>query len=749
MAKAKSNTATSQPFKQNLWQDEINVRDFLYTNMTQYNDSAAFLAGPTSKTKKLWNECLALLEKERKNNGVLKIDSKNISTIVSHKPGYINKELETIVGLQTDAPLTRAIKPFGGWRVVQKACEENGVKLDTLVVDICSKYRKTHNDGVFDAYTDEMRRLRKSGLITGLPDNYGRGRIIGDYRRLALYGADRLIEAKQQDLRELTGTMTDDLIRLREEVSEQIKALQEIKEMSASYGFDVSQPAQTAQEAIQFTYLAYLASIKEQDGAAMSLGNVSHFFDIYIERDMKAGLLTEEQAQELVDHFVMKLRLVRHLRMSEYNQLFAGDPTWVTEVIGGLWKDGQHKITKTSYRFLQTLYNLGPAPEPNLTILWSEKLPEDFKKFCAKVSIDTSSLQYENDQLMSETGNCDDYCIACCVSMMETGKEMQFFGARCNLAKTLLLAINEGRDESTNVEIIPGIDPLPEGPLEYGEVKRRLDKAVAYIAERYVNTMNVIHYMHDKYYYERAQMSLMDTKVKRNMAFGIAGLSVAADSLAAIRYAKVTAVRNENGLTESFNTEGDFPMYGNDDDRADDIAKALVHAFNDELGEHHIYRDATPTMSVLTITSNVVYGKKTGATPDGRAAGEAFAPGANPMHGRDKSGAIASLNSVAKLDYQDARDGISNTFSIVPKSLGNSAKQQQENLVTMLDGYFSKQAHHINVNVFNKETLEDAMQHPEKYPQLTVRVSGYAVNFVRLSEAQQREVIARTFHGSM
>lgn len=736
-------------FKENLWQDEINVRDFIYTNITRYDGDAEFLEGPTKNTKKLWDECKKLLEQERKNGGVLDIDTKTISTISSHKPGYIDKTLEKIIGVQTDKPLKRAIKPFGGWRVVQKACEENGYELDPEVIEIFSKYRKSHNDGVFDAYTEEMRKLRKSGLITGLPDNYARGRIIGDYRRLALYGLERLIEAKQKDLEELDGEMTNDLIQLREEVSEQIRALEMVGEMAKSYGIDVSRPAQTAQEAIQFTYIAYLAAIKEQDGAAMSLGNVSSFFDIYIERDLKAKKITEAEAQELVDHFVMKLRLVRHLRMDEYNQLFAGDPTWVTEVIGGIFKDGTHKITKTSFRFLQTLYNLGPAPEPNLTILWNETLPQGFKDFCSQVSIDTSSLQYENDELMSTAGDCDDYCIACCVSMMETGKEMQFFGARCNLAKTLLLAINEGRDEFTNTEIIPGIEPLPEGKLDYVEVERRFSKAMSYIAKAYVNTMNVIHYMHDKYYYERAQLAFMDTHIHRNMAFGAAGLSVAADSLSAIRFAEVTPIRNEQGLATEFKIEGEFPMFGNDDDKVDDIAKMLVHDFNQELSKHHIYRDATPTLSILTITSNVVYGKKTGATPDGRKAHEAFAPGANPMHGRDKSGAIASLNSVAKIDYNDARDGVSNTFSIVPKSLGSSKKDQITNLSGMLDGYFLNKAHHLNVNVLNKDTLLDAVAHPENYPQLTIRVSGYAVNFVRLSKEQQQEVIARTFHQSM
>lgn len=735
-------------FQTNLWQDQIDVRDFIYTNITPYDGDAKFLVGPTAATTKLWKKALQLLKQERQK-GVLDIDTQTIPDIVSHKPGYLDREAEQIVGFQTDAPLKRAVKPLGGWRMAEAACKEYGYELAEEIKTICRQYRKTHNDGVFDAYTEEMRKLRKTGVVTGLPDAYGRGRIIGDYRRLALYGADRLIEAKEADKQQLVGPMTNELIQLREEVSEQIKALQLIKEMAASYGFDVSRPAVTAQEAMQWTYFAYLAAIKEQDGAAMSLGNVSSFFDIYLERDLQAGLLTEEQAQELVDHFVMKLRLVRHLRVDEYNQLFAGDPTWVTESIGGLFRDGKHKITKTSFRFLQTLYNLGPSPEPNLTILWSDKLPAGFKNFCSQVSIDTSSLQYENDAVMSQAGNCDDYCIACCVSMMETGKEMQFFGARCNLAKTLLLAVNEGRDELTGIELVPDIEPLPAGPLDYEEVRRRFDKTMAYIAQSYVNTMNVIHYMHDKYYYERAQLAFMDTQIIRNMAFGIAGLSVTTDSLSAIRYARVTAVRNDQGLTTSFKVEGEYPKYGNDDDQVDIIAQELVHDFNQELGKHHIYRNARPTLSVLTITSNVVYGKKTGATPDGRQKGEPFAPGANPMHGRDTSGAIASLNSVAKLDYLDARDGISNTFSIVPKSLGHTASDRVLNLSSLLDGYFTKKAHHLNVNVLNRDTLLDAMAHPENYPQLTIRVSGYAVNFIRLSREHQLEVIARTFHDQM
>ena len=741
-------TVKRPAFKTNLWQDSVDVRDFIYTNITPYDGDEKFLTGPTTVTTKLWKKCLQLLKIEREK-GIYDIDTKTISTITSHKPGYIDQAAEKIVGVQTDQPLKRGIKPFGGWRVVDAACKEYGYELDETVKDLCHKYRKTHNDGVFDAYTEDMRKLRKTGVVTGLPDNYGRGRIIGDYRRLALYGTDKLIECKQADKKKLTGTMTDEVIRLREEISEQIRALELIAEMAAVYGFDVTKPATTAQEAIQWTYFAYLAGIKEQDGAAMSLGNVSSFFDIFIERDIAAGVLNEKSAQELVDHFVMKLRLVRHLRMDEYNQLFAGDPTWVTESIGGIFRDGKHKITKTSFRFLQTLYKLGASPEPNLTILWSEKLPDGFKRFCSKVSIDTSSLQYENDQLMSEAGSCDDYCIACCVSMMETGKEMQFFGARCNLAKTLLLAINEGKDELTGIEIVPGIEPLPEGALDYTEVRRRFDKTMSYIAGSYVSTMNVIHYMHDKYYYERAQMAFMDSDVRRNMAFGVAGLSVTADSLSAIRYAKVTPVRNDQGLTIDFHVEGEFPKYGNDNDQVDTIAHELVHDFSQELGKHHIYRDAHPTLSVLTITSNVVYGKKTGATPDGRQKGQPFAPGANPMHGRDNSGAISSLNSVAKLDYLDARDGISNTFSIVPKSLGHTAVDQVSNLTSLLDGYFGKDAHHLNVNVLNRATLLDAMDHPEKYPQLTIRVSGYAVNFVRLGRDHQMEVIARTFHDQM
>ncbi|MGI5827719.1 MAG: formate C-acetyltransferase [Patescibacteria group bacterium] len=737
------------PFKKGIWEKEINTRDFIFRNITPYNGDSSFLVGPSKKTQELWNKCKELLKKELDKGGVFSIDTNTISTITSHDAGYIADGLEVIVGLQTDAPLKRPIKPFGGWRVVKKACEENGYELDEGVVKICEQYRKTHNDGVFDVYTPKMRELRSCGILTGLPDNYSRGRIIGDYRRIALYGVDRLIEEKQKDKEKLDGDMTEEVIQLREEISEQIRALEMIKEMAKTYGFDVSKPATNAREAVQWTYFGYLAAIKEQDGAAMSLGNVSSFFDIYIEKDMAEGKLTEEEAQEIIDQFIIKLRLVRHLRMSEYNQLFAGDPTWVTECLAGVWKNGQHKVTKTTYRFLQTLYNLGPAPEPNLTVLWSDKLPKPFKDFCAQVSIDTSSIQYENDDLMCKVGNTDDYCIACCVSMMETGKEMQFFGARCNLAKALLMALNEGRDEMTGVMIVDGIKPIKDGVLDYEEVKKNYDKVLEQLAGLYVNTMNVIHYMHDKYYYERAQMALMDTNVHRNMAFGAAGLSVVADSLSAIKYAKVTPVRNEKGLTTNFKIEGDFPKYGNDNDIVDVMAHDVVNQFITNLRKHYIYRNATPTLSILTITSNVVYGKKTGATPDGRKAGEPFAPGANPMHGRDSSGAIASLNSVAKIDYQDARDGVSNTFSIVPRTLGAEEGEQKENLATMIDGYFGKKAHHLNVNVLNRETLERAMEHPEEYPQLTIRVSGYAVNFVKLSPEQQKEVIARTFHESM
>ncbi len=733
-------------FKGSSWKSKINVRDFIFHNITAYDGDDSFLVGPTEKTKKLWIECAKLLKQERDNNGVLSIDTETISTITSHKAGYINKDLEVIFGLQTDAPLKRAVKPFGGVRVVEKACQENGVELNKDISKLCLNYRKTHNDGVFDAYTDRMRQLRSTGVVTGLPDSYARGRIIGDYRRVALYGIDRLVAEKELDKKSLDGEMNDEMIRLREEVSEQIRALKMTKEMATSYGFDISHPANDAREVIQWTYFAYLAALKEHDGAAMSLGNVSAFFDVYIEKDLKSGKLTEAEAQELVDQFVIKLRLVRHLRADEYNKLFAGDPTWLTEAIGGLWENGKHKITKTAYRFMHTLYNLGPSPEPNLTILWSEKLPKAFKDFCAKVSIDTSSIQYENDDLMREVCNTDDYGISCCVSLLKTGKQMQFFGARCNLAKTLLMAINGGKDENTGDVIVPDIaDMTADNILDYNKVVKEFKKATAEIAKEYVKTMDIIHYMHDKYYYERAQMSLLDTNVERVMAFGIAGLSVVTDSLAAIKYAKVTPIRNEKGITVDFKIDGDYPKYGNDDNKVDKIAVQLVRDFNKELSKHHIYRDARPTLSVLTITSNVVYGLKTGATPDGRKAGEPFAPGANPMHGRDTNGAVASLNSVAKLEYEYAQDGISNTFSIVSQALGGDDGARINNLVSMIDGYFGKKAHHLNVNVLDKEALLEAIAHPEKFPQLTIRVSGYAVNFVKLTRQQQQEVLTRTF----
>lgn len=731
-------------------QHVIDVREFMYNNLTPFDGEPAFLQGPTKKTQDLWNWCKELLKKEFDAGGVLDIDTKTISRVLSHNPGYIQRDWEIIVGLQTDAPLKRAIKPFGGINVVRQACEEQGRTLDPTVVEIFTKYRKSHNDGVFDAYTPEIRHFRSTGVITGLPDNYARGRIIGDYRRVALYGINRLIEDKTKDLEVLLlGPMNDDLIRLREEVSEQKKALAMVKEMAQTYGFDISMPATNAREAIQWTYFAYLAALKEHDGAAMSLGAVSGFFDIYIERDIKDNKLTEEEAQELIDQFIIKLRLIRQLRMKEYDLIFAGDPVWLTESIAGLWNDGKHKVTKTSYRFLQSLYNLGPAPEPNVTILWSKKLPDPFKRFCAHVSIDTSSIQYENDDLMRTLSASDDYGISCCVSQLKGGKQMQFFGARCNLGKTLLLALNCGRDEKSGVELVKGITALSQNVLVYDDVMERFTKALEHVVEVYVNAMNIIHYMHDKYYYERVQMALLDTYVDRLMAFGIAGLSVVADSLSAIKYAKVTAHRDEKGLTSDFTIEGDFPKYGNDDDRVDTIAVSLVQLFNDNLKKHGIYRNATPTLSILTITSNVMYGHKTGATPDGRKAGEPFAPGANPMHGRDTSGAIASLNSVAKLPYESARDGISNTFSIVPRTLGVDKEEQTENLVSMIDGYFQKQAQHLNVNVLNKETLLRAIEHPEEYPQLTIRVSGYAVNFVKLSREHQQEVVARTFFETM
>ena len=736
-------------FKEGHWKYEINVTDFVKTNITPYEGDASFLTGPTERTKAVWNKCLEALAEERANNGVRSLDPSTVSTITSFAPGYIDKENEVIVGLQTDELLRRAIKPFGGIKVVEKACRENGMEVDPKVKDIFMHYRKTHNDGVFDAYTEEIRSFRSLGFLTGLPDNYARGRIIGDYRRLALYGLDRLIEAKQNDLRHLTSPMTDDRIRLREEVAEQIKALKEIKILGEQYGLDLSRPAETAQEAVQWVYMAYLAAVKEQDGAAMSLGNVSSFLDIYIEYDMAHGTLDEIHAQELIDQFVIKLRMVRHLRMQAYTDIFAGDPTWVTESIGGRFNDGRMKVTKTSFRFLQTLYNLGPSPEPNLTVLWSPQLPEGFKDFCAQVSIDTSSIQYENDDLMREVRGSDDYGIACCVSYQDIGRHIQFFGARCNLAKALLLAINGGRCENTGTVMVKGIPVLSSDELNFEEVLANYKKVLKEMARVYNDAMNIIHYMHDKYYYEKAQMAFVDTNPEINLAYGVAGMSIAVDSLSAIKYAKVKARRNDIGLTEGFDIEGEFPCFGNDDDRVDHLAVDLIYYFDEELKKLPVYKHAKPTLSILTITSNVMYGKKTGATPDGRAKGVAFAPGANPMHGRDKNGAVASLSSVAKLRYRDSQDGISNTFSIVPKSLGVDRESRIENLVTLMDGYFVKGAHHLNVNVLNREMLEDAMEHPEKYPQLTIRVSGYAVNFIKLSREHQLEVISRSFHERM
>ncbi len=685
------------------------------------------------------------MEIEREK-GILDAETKVPSSITSHGPGYVDQDLEQIVGLQTDKPLKRGIMPFGGIRVVKKALDAYGYELDPATADVFDNYRKTHNDGVFDVYTPDMRKARHSGIITGLPDAYGRGRIIGDYRRVALYGIDYLIQEKENEKSRLEmDYMASPVIRQREEISEQIRSLKELKQMAASYGCDISKPAANAKEAIQWTYFGYLGAIKEQDGAAMSIGRVSTFLDIYIEKDLKAGILTEKEAQELMDHFVIKLRMVRFLRTPAYNDLFSGDPTWVTESIGGMGVDGRTLVTKNSYRMLHTLNNLGPAPEPNLTVLWSERLPENFKKFCAKISIDTSSIQYENDDLM-RTYYGDDYGIACCVSAMKIGKQMQFFGARANLAKALLYAINGGKDELSGEQVGPKFAPITGDYLEYDEVMERFDQVLDWLSHLYINTLNIIHYMHDKYAYEKLQMALHDKDILRTSACGIAGLSVVADSLSAIKHSKVKVIRNENGLAIDYEIEGEYPAFGNNDDRVDQIAKDIVTRFMNKLRKHKTYRDSIPTLSVLTITSNVVYGKKTGNTPDGRKAGEPFAPGANPMHGRDQKGAIASMASVAKLPYQHAEDGISYTFSIVPNALGKTDDEKASNLVGMLDGYFHDEGHHINVNVFDKETLLDAMDHPEKYPQLTIRVSGYAVNFIKLTREQQLDVIHRTFH---
>lgn len=734
--------------KEGVWNSTINVYDFVIQNIKPYEGDAGFLVGASTKTVNLWNVCKETLLKERDNNGVLAIDTEVISNITSFGPGYIQKENETIVGLQTDMLLKRAMKPFGGIKLVESAVGERGLKVSDRVVDIFN-YAKNHNQAVFDAYDTEIKTYRSKHVLTGLPDNYARGRIIGDYRRVALYGINKLIAAKKQDLIAVTGDMNDAKVRLREEIAEQVKALNDMKKMALSYGIDISIPAVNAHEAVQFTYLAYLSAVKEQDGAAMSLGNVSSFLDVYIQNDIESGLIDEIQAQEYIDQFVMKLRLVRHLRPGAYDDIFGGDPTWVTEAIGGQLNDGRTKVTKTSFRFLQTLYNLGASPEPNLTILWSESLPQGFKDFCAKVSIDTSSLQYENDDLMRENRGSDDYGIACCVSYQPIGKSIQHFGARANLPKALLMSLNGGREESEGVQVVNNISENIDVVLDYDSVMASFKKTLGEVARVYAKSMYIIHFMHDKYYYERAQMALIDSDPNIDIAYGAAGISIIADSLSAIKYAKVTPVRNEFGLTVDFNIEGDFPKFGNDDDRVDSIAQEVTKIFIAELRKHTAYKNARPTLSLLTITSNVMYGSNTGSTPDGRKGGEAFAPGANPMHGRDTNGAIASLNSVSKLDYNDAQDGISYTFTMVPKSLGSTEEIQVSNLTTTLDAYFGRNAHHLNVNVLNKETLVDAYNHPENYPQLTIRVSGYAVNFVRLSKAHQLEVINRTFHESM
>ncbi len=736
-------------FKGKVWKEEVNVRDFIQENYTLYEGDDSFLAGPTEATKALWAQVMDLNKQEREAGGVLDMDTKVVSTITSHGPGYLNKDLETVVGFQTEKPFKRSLQPFGGIRMSEQSAEAYGFKIDEEISRIFRDWRKTHNQGVFDAYTPEMRAARKSGVITGLPDAYSRGRIIGDYRRVALYGVDRLIAEKQKDFANIgDGTMSDDVIRLREEVSEQYRALLELKELGNIYGFDISKPASNAREAFQWLYLGYLAAIKEQNGAAMSLGRTSTFLDIYVQRDLENGTLTEEQAQELVDHFVMKLRLVKFARTPEYNALFSGDPTWVTESIAGVGEDGRPLVTKNSFRFLHTLVNLGPAPEPNLTVLWSTRLPENFKLFAAKTSINTSAIQYENDDVMRPEWG-DDYGIACCVSAMRIGKQMQFFGARANLAKTLLYAINGGIDEKSKAQVGPKYQPITSEYLDYEEVMAKYNDMMEWICGLYLNTLNIIHYMHDKYSYERLEMALHDTEILRTMATGIAGFSVAVDSLSAIKYAKVKTIRDEDGVVVDYEVEGDFPKYGNNDDRADEIAIWLLKEFMTKVKKHKTYRNAKHTTSILTITSNVVYGKKTGNTPDGRRAGEPFAPGANPMHGRDTHGALASLSSVAKVPYKYALDGISNTFSIIPKALGRELDVQEENLVSMLDGYASKGGHHLNINVFNRDTLLDAMEHPEEYPQLTIRVSGYAVNFIKLTREQQLDVINRTMHESM
>ncbi|NSB16668.1 formate C-acetyltransferase [Clostridium beijerinckii] len=736
-------------FKNGTWQESIDVRNFIQKNYKLYEGDSTFLEEKTEKTSKVWARAYELIVEEVKK-GIIDVATDRVSGIDNYEPGYIDKDNEVIVGLQTDAPLKRIVNPFGGMRMVQSSLQEYGYELDKNIEEYFPKYRKTHNEGVFDAYTKEIRAARSAGLLTGLPDAYGRGRIIGDYRRVALYGIDYLIEEKKKDLDNLNGDMLDELVRKREEVSMQIRALGEVKSMAAKYGIDISKPASNAREAAQHLYFGYLAGIKENNGAATSFGRTSTFLDIYIERDLEAGLITEKEAQEIVDQLIIKLRLVRHLRTPEYNELFGGDPTWVTESIGGMGINGKPLVTKNSFRYLHTLINLGTSAEPNLTVLWSDKLPESFKKYCAEISIKTDSIQYENDEVMRPIYG-DDYAIACCVSAMKVGKQMQFFGARANIAKSLLYAINGGVDELKGIKVVPGIEKLTdEEILDFNKVKSNYFKVLEYVAKVYVDTMNIIHFMHDKYAYEAGQMALHDTAVERLMAFGIAGLSVAIDSLSAIKYAKVKPIRNEEGITVDFEVEGDFPKYGNDDDRADDLGVELVTKFSNELKKHPLYRDAKHTLSALTITSNVMYGKKTGTTPDGRKKGEPLAPGANPMHGRDINGALASLNSVAKIPYNEiCQDGVSNTFSIVPDALGKDENQKITNLVAILDGYFTQGAHHLNVNVLNRQTLIDAMENPDKYPTLTIRVSGYAVNFSRLSKEQQLEVISRTFHESI
>jgi formate C-acetyltransferase len=735
----------SEALKRGRWSVKIDIQDFIYRNYTPYESGPEFLASPTRRTLTLWKKVNKLMAEERRRGGVLDIDVDIPGGILSHGPGYIDRKNELIVGLQTDRPLKRAVKPVGGIRVVQKACQAYGYQLNPRIVEIYTRYRKSHNDAVFSIYTEEMKKLRRLGIITGLPDNYARGRIIGDYRRVPLYGLKYLIREKQADLAKIDGAMETKDVRLREEVAIHIQALNEMVAMGRRYGFDLNRPAHSAREAVQWLYLAYLAAAKESDGAAMSIGGISAFLDIYLERDLKAGLLTEEQCQELIDDLVIKLRMIRQLRPPEYEEIFAGDPIWVTLVLGGIASDGRTKVTKTDYRFLQTLNNLGPAPEPNLTVLYSPRLPEKWKTFASEMAVKTSALQFENDDLMRPVAG-DDYGISCCVSLLKAGSQMQYFGARCNLAKALLLALNQGQDEIRGETVIPGVLPIKGRYLDYDKVRDNFTYVLSWVAEQYVKIMNIIHWTHDKYYYEGAQMGLLDTHLDRLMAFGIAGFSVVVDSLCAMRYSKVEVIRDKRGLSREFRIKGDYPAFGNDDERADNRARELVLTFITELRKHYIYRRADPTLSLLTITSNVAYGKKTGATPDGRLAGEPFAPGANPMYGRERNGVLASLNSMAKLPYYAARDGISNTFSIVPQALGRDLPSRSSNLSGILDGYFTKGGHHININVLNRDLLKDAMRHPEKYPQLTIRVSGYAVHFTRLSREHQVEILRRTFH---